>query len=470
MTQVISNKKPPYLLMMVATVLYLGVTTFFEEGITSLDSIYSALMTTTEFYLTFALCAILFLLVLFIAKRHFGIGINWPFFLLCLVLFLTDVIGVCLFPELTVLCGVYHMTTTLRLRYIAFWLAACMAFYVFFAIMPKTVKSSNDWNVVYWGGIIVALSSCLYSYVKEWFIYSSILNPAQALDPYYSPRSFTNNRNTYASLLLIGIFASFYLFTRTRKWWYFAIGVFLGVNVILTLSKTAIMCAIVFLFIFVIYDCVKTVKTNPFLSSLILILVAFFFIFPFLVRPLGLAEKYDVLAKIDSYVRNITDLHDIHGFSSLMDRSNIWSTILTFSFSDLTKTLFGIGDWNFSWYLGFLMGGNGAYIESAHSGFFDVLGRLGLIGVAFYLVLLGYFVCGIVDNYKHKRNGSTVLVAIWVCSLIHGLFEDTNFLNMQTKPMILLFMAYMPMLTNWYFDEHPEKEDKWIVSPASLRI
>jgi hypothetical protein len=460
MTQALTNKKPPYLLMYIVTLVYLVVTAFFEEGVAYFDPVYTTLMSSTEFYLTFSLCVVLFLTVIYIAKHYFGIRINWVFFSLVVLLFLIDVVAILSFPEWTVLIGVYHVTTPLRLRYITFWLAACMAFYVFFAIMPKSVETIRSWNFYFIGAIAISVSACVYSYVHEWNKYVSFFDPNLLLRLYDAPVSFTNNRNTYGTLLLIGLLCSFYLFSNTRKRFYFIFGIFFFLNAIMTFSKTCIICSFLFIFLFSVYEIVTTFKSHPITRSIYAFLLMAVIVFAFLINPLGLA-KVGLFNKISIYISNFFDTSGGWSIDSLGMRSSIWSIILVDSFKNPIRFLFGMGNWNFSWYLGFAINGSYSYIESAHSGLLDVIGRLGFFGFIFYASLFGYFLFLFASASKRNKGASYVALFMWACTLIHGLFEDTNFLNMQAKDMMLLFMSYIPVLPSSAVSKGSEKEMRW---------
>jgi hypothetical protein len=467
MTQAITNKKPPYLLMYIVTLVYLVVTAFFEEGVAYFDPVYTTLMSATEFYLTFSLCVVLFLTVTSIAKHYFGIRINWVFFSLVVMLFLIDVVAILLFPEWTVLTGVYHLTTSLRIRYIIFWLAACMAFYVFFAIMPKSVKNVRDWNFYFLGAIVIALSACFYSYFKESSSYLYFFDQSKDFNNYVAPVSFTNNRNTYGTLLMIGVLSSLYLFKKSRNVFFPIISIFFFINLLFSFSKTSILCALIAIIVFAFDEYVCTVKSHPVISSFAIVLFVFCLLFPLFVKKITFLSGNHFFSRIISNNFIFFDYGNPVYFDSLDERIDILSDIFVLCSKNIGSLFFGFGDWNFSWYLGFCRNGSSSYIESAHSGLFDVFGRSGLIGVVLYLGLIIYFFIIALKNYKARRNGAAFSLTIFICVLLHGYFEDTNFLNMQAKPMMFLFMAFMPMLTDLYFGKKANATVGWEKEYAS---
>ncbi|MCI1245314.1 MAG: hypothetical protein LKG11_05170 [Bacilli bacterium] len=452
-------KKPPYLLMMIVTIAYLVVTAFFEEGVAFFDPVYTTLMSGTEFYLTFALCVVLALMVFYLARFRFHIKTNWVFLSLVSLLFVIDVVAVFCFPEFTVGGGVYHLTTDLRFRYVTFWAAACIAFYVMFAIMPKSVINVRQWNVYFFGGLVIGVSACIYSYIVETSTYAVILDP-QNSSINANLLSFTNNRNTYGTVVFVAMVSSFFLAANTRRWWWSVVGVFLLANQFLIQSRTSLVISILFALFYFVWNLVKTFKSHLAISIVKISILALLVSFLFSIKPSGLADKVPFLSKVSQYFSFYYDLTNPSTTSSFYSRSNIWSLLLTLVFSDPVRILFGTGDWNFSWLLGSQIDGLAPSIGSAHSGFFDVLGRLGLLGVTLYIALLSYFVFCYVKCLKAKRYGTTLSLALFVCVLFHGLFEDTNFLNMQTKDMMLLFMTYMPLMTNLALLKKPGTKEK----------
>jgi hypothetical protein len=459
MTQAIATKKPPYLLMYIVTLVYLVVTAFFEEGVAYFDPVYTTLMSSTEFYLTFSLCAVLFLTVIYIAKHYFGIRINWVFFSLVVLLFLIDVVAILSFPEWTVLTGVYHVTVSLRLRYITFWLAACMAFYVFFAIMPKSVNNVKAWGVYYLLAIIIVLSAIIYSYITESSKYVSFFSGEMDKFKIYIV-SYTNNRNTYGTLLIVGIASSILAFQYSRKIICFFTSFFFYVNSLFVGGRSSLICATFLLLGFIVFDLIRNIKRRPFLNSLFLFLIlacclSIFFL------PNVIGQPNNFLGTISKYFSTLFNFSDFRFSETISTRTSIWEDIISILFSNSFRAFFGVGDWNFSWLLGFHVSGSSSYIESAHSGFFDVMGRFGVLGLCFYLAMISYFIYVCYKNLKSNHIETVTSLLLFFCVLFHGLSEDTNFLNMQSKDMMFLFLVFMPVITTHQLDAKTANTAGW---------
>lgn len=331
-----------------------------------------------------------------------------------------------------------------------------MAFYVFFNIMPKTVAFVGQWNFYFVGGLFIGLCGIVYSYFHDFTVYQQIFS-SQTSTVAQEITSFTNNKNTFGTLLLISVCCSEYLYYSTRKYVFKYLTIFVLIHLLLCGSKSSLFCALLLL----VYDFIKDIflgfkaanrKAIIFtcVSLAILVFLAIFAFsfqnsFPFIKKSLYWASELFSASTLDS----------------LSGRVAYWETCITVWTSSPLSFLFGIGDWNFSWYFGFYYSAGPAYIESAHSGFFDIACRLGLFGLIVWLLLLVYFVVCLAKNKRDKIANFDIQLLLFLVVILHGLFEDTNFLNMQAKDMMLLFVVFMPVLTNCRLSK-TSKGDEWV--------
>ena len=453
------TKIRPYLAIGVLIFIYLIFTAYLEEGISLIDAVFTSEMTYVEFYLTFALVSVLWLTIIVISVRSFSITINWAVFAFVALLFVVDVVAIVSFPSVTIgSTSIYRLTADLRFRYIIDWLSCCMAFYVMFAVLPRVVFSERQLDFYFIGAIIIGLFAVLFSLIVEFQSYASFFNVSTSFSNYSSPVSFTNNKNTFGTLLMICVLCSGYL--RVKKaniiWSFFSF--FFFFETIIVSSKTAIFAETLFLLCLYSWLFVKEFKNHPlitvirFLTFLILIVGAIVFV------------KNSELPFWNKLRQFLLSFFTSSGWL-LEGRTDIWQSILT-NIDSPVKLLFGTGDWNFSWYLGIISTNNGLKIESAHSGFFDVFGRLGLFGLCLYLALLVFFLRIIWNDFKKRRTTSFVRLLIFASIILHGLAEDTNFLNMQAKTMMVTFIAFVPTLVNWYSDK--TQSEKSVPSSVDL--
>jgi hypothetical protein len=449
------KRKKPYFFAGLLVMVYLVITAFFEEGVAYFDPVYTTLMSDTEFFLTFSICVIMWISIVLIGKRFFSISINWVFAIVVACLFFVDVMAICFFPTFSVsTSGVYYLSGQLKIRYIIFWLSACMAFYVFFAIMPKIVVSTEQYNIYFILCVFIAVVSTIYSYLREWPSYVSFFNPSTNMKDFHSPISFTNNKNTYGTLLLFGLLSVGYLRMKTSRKWWSLLGVYFLVNLLFVLSKAAILIGLFFSVSFLIWLYVTRLKSHPIITNAYL----FFFIAVSIFTCVYLRASGNKL-----FSRIIQDIpYYFSGqFDSLASRADIWESAFGILDNPL-RLFFGIGDWNFSYYLGFDYSSGTTYIESAHSGLVDVFCRFGICGFLIFISMLIFYFFLLANSFKHKRSSAFVNLLIFICVFSHGFVEDTNFLNMQAKSMLSLFMVFMPLLCDWNRDRQGDSND-WIL-------
>jgi len=462
----LNAKNSPNLLMTIVTAVYLVITAFFEEGVAYFDPIYTTLMSGVEFYLTFSVCVILALAIFYLAGHFFRTKVNWVFLSLIAVLFLIDIVALLVFPEFSGDGGGYHLTMDLRIRYIAFWAAACLAFYVMLVIMPHTAINNRQWNLYFFGGMVIGVSTCIYSYIVEAPQYAFLFIKSDNAPIIVNLLSFTNNSNTFGIVVFIGMVSSFFLVVNTRRWWYAVAGYFLLANQFLIQSRIALLLSVFFAIFYFVWNLVVTFKSHI-VWSIVKILFGFsVVIFLFLIKPTGLGDNVAFLGNVSKLVSFDYDLTNPNTSASFYSRVDLWSSLFASMVTNPVRVLFGVGDWNFSWYFGFLTSGSNPIIESAHNGLFDVFGRHGIVGVLFYVALLVYFVVCYVKCRKAKLYSTILSLALFICVLLHGLFEDTNFLNMQGKDMMLLFMTYMPLMTNCVLLKSPERAKQQNIARA----
>jgi O-antigen ligase len=454
------KKRYLYLITSVLMVLFLAATVVFEESTAFLDIPFSSQMSDVEFYLSFSIVLFLAMSILYISFHYYKISINWIFIVLCALLLAGDVIAVLTFPTESHLASdpssVYLLTPFIRLRFIASWFIACFAFYLIFAVFPKLSITSRTWDFYFYAVIAVALVAILYSYISEGASYSNIFSHIQNEGDYQPPQSFTNNRNTYGALLWMGIMATLFMHVRNHRWWDFLIVLFLYLNVLLTISRTSIICSSIFILAWFIWFYAATVKTHPVGDNVVLGVILFLIVLAVIVVNTPLIYH---LPRIRHLVEKLKDqLGNVQGFT-LDWRTPIWSATIDVWKSSPLTILFGLGDWNFTWYLGWYYEGFGAgAMGYAHSGFFDVLGRLGLFGIVMYGLMLAYFVFLIIKSFKAKHRTTFTTLLMLVMMLCHSFSESTDLLDATTEDLVLLVMIFCPLLTDIYQDHDPEIE------------
>lgn len=444
----------PYLLVYIVEVLFLVATAFFEEGVAFFDPIYTTVMSDCEFCLSFFIVCILFFIFVVLARRDFSIKVNWPFFVLFAVLFVSDVVAIYCFPEFFVDKELYRLSPNLRLRFSFSWLAACFALYSIFCIIPKTVKSKRQWAFYFWGGIIVSFCAIFYSYIVESQSYYTIFHHASDARDFPNIVSFTNNKNTYGILLFIGTCSAIYLSAFCKRWFYVLFAWFFFLNQVVCGSKTSLVCSAILIVAFFIWRFVTQVKYHPFIEILLCSLAIAFVAFVFIAYFLRIGAGVSIIAAFYSYMDEIITPPFGTRFGTFNDRVGVWQIAFSVLSSSPLFLVFGMGSINSGYVLGACLPESDFSIGSAHSGFVDVICRFGIIGLLCYVFILVYFIVLVVKNLKAKHKETVISLFIFIAVLLHGILEDTNFLSAQTKNIMLLFITFVPVLTDHYLDKN----------------
>jgi hypothetical protein len=449
-----ATKTIPYLFVFLTLIAYLAVTAFLEEEIAFFDPVYTSLMNDWEYFLTLSCSLLLGVFMVYLSIKLFNVKPNYVFIFIAVFLLAIDAVAIFSFPSGHFVSPndssiVYTLTTMERIRHFTSWFASLLAIYMLLVISPKITIGSKAWDIVFFGLIVFSLVAIVHSYVTEYDLYQKILDPSIDFQNSLAPISFTNNRNTFGFVLLLGIMSCAYLHSVRHWWWTFFISLFLFANEFFIMSKTIIICSILFYFLYLLWLYVSTLKKHPVRNNIILILSIVLFLS---IALCSNAEINPFFASINKFIGRVYfEMNDV-GHATFGARIEIWKTIYGFMTSSGNTILwFGVGDHNLEQLLNVVISeGHPGPLFYAHSAFMDIFGRLGICGVIVYIALLAYGFAIIFKCIKNKQKGSWISLFMFVTLIIQGISETTSFLNMNSKSVIILVMCYVPVLTNMY--------------------
>lgn len=450
--------KTIYFIYSIFVCLFLLATVYLQERLSYFDYSSNSYFTDFEALLLTAICLFLAAILIIVAHKHYQILPNWGIFLFFAVVFVIDVIAVVSFkvPQnfIEQFGDTFEVTTMYRIRCILGWLEACVAFYLFIAILPKTARSERSWDFLFYGCIVITLIAIVYSYIFEKDVYTQLLAHADDLNNAYYPVSFMVNRNSYGWLLTMGLGATAWLNARHFRWIDFIIALFIYANEFLVMSKTCLVISTCFIFCYLIWlYCVsvrkKKVLCNCFLALFIVVLIA-----AFIFVKCGFIERFGTINRV--YQELILSIKNIN-LSTLEFRKPIWEAIFSMGKSDTTIFWFGCGDYNFDFFLSWVFSsGKVINVLSPHSGFIGTFGRLGILGLGMYALLLLFLFYHLLKGMFKRRKLSVVSFMLFVTVLVHGLIENTGFFDMSCKDAYLFASIFLPVLTEDYQERHKE--------------
>jgi hypothetical protein len=457
------NSKHIYVLMGIAIAFMFTIGAFFEEGVAFFDPVYTTIMSDLEYYLSLIAVLLSVGIFLFLAHRYYVIKINWAFFSIAVVLVVCNTIAVLAFPSVYETIGMdartgdtfpvfYLLTNPERLRFIITFSVTCLYLYLVFAVIPKVLRNSKQLTIYFYGGIVVVFVSIVWSLIYEFNVYRAYFDSSMTPTLQTVAESFYNNRNTFGTMIVIGICACGYLQCQSHHWWYYLImGVF-SAELFFVLSKTSMLLVSIFWVAFLIYRYVITLKAHPVKNNVILgvLLAIAGFLAWFIVS--GTIQKTPSINKIfKNFVDAIADTSE----DTMASRANIWKLCIQ-ELNNPLRIIFGMGDGNFMWLLGPMMNNGIVRLGYTHNGILAMLDYGGIVRLGIYAAMLIYFLLLVIQNFRHKHTNTFICLLAFILMFIQSFVETTSFMGADSKSLSLLIMIYLPVLTDNFQDKHKE--------------
>jgi hypothetical protein len=459
---VAAKAKHVYVLVGIAMLFMFTIGAFFEEGVAFFDPVYTTIMSDLEYYLSLIAVLLSVTCFLFLVHRFYTIKINWVFLSIALTLVVCNAVAVLTFPSIYTAVGmdshsntysiVYLLTDSERVRSIITFAVTCLYLYLTLVIVPKVLRSSRQLTLYFYGSIVLVVVAIIWSLIYERDIYMYYFNPDENPTSSTVVMSFFNNRNTYGTMILMGVCACGYLQCQSRHWWNYLLMVVFSLELFFVISKTSMLLVAFFMTAFLIYRYVLTVKRHWIKDNIVLVLILSLIGFLTWEVVSGSIMNVPVLGKI---AKNVMDTIDETGTDTIETRMIIWRICLQ-ELNSPMRIIFGMGDGSFMWLLGPLAGSGQRLLGYTHNGLLAMLDYGGVIRLAAYIAMLVYFFVVIIQNFRHKHVTTFVSLMMLLVFFIHGFVETTSFMGADTKSLGLLIMVFLPVLTDHYQDKHKE--------------
>lgn len=450
-----------YVLLFWSLFLLFIVGAFFQERIALFSDHPTTAMNTVEFYLSFACILVCVVAYLILVHRNFRIGIAWGWLILFLILFAGNAVGLFTFDTFVSGSGVYRgeefmnehtFTIAERMEYLCCFFVACIFFYIFFAIMPKTFHNIRRFHFVWYMAVIIVLAMIVYSLIAEWPLYQQSFTPGQKW-VIVECRSFTNNPNTFAYAIMMGIGSLMLLHNRRSHWYWIAVMLLLGLYQVLLGSGSGAIGSWVMIVVYLVYRFRMTLWSYTgrnvlfgllFVGSFLAVLICVFAQVggegSFFYR-LGAVLKRDHFSETSGALRLVT-----------------WQRIFD-SLNTPLKLIFGVGDTQAYYYLGVIdIPAHISLIAYAHNGFFHQLLSGGLLRLGIYLFLIVRFVYLCFQGFKDKHHICMAALIIMVGLLVRSFLETTSFLSMESSAACMQLLVILPVEVVAFLKKHPEVE------------
>ena len=447
----------PHILMGILILLCLALGAFLINEIAFFNVGFSVSqkMDNVEYSFLFGAFLALYLGIVFLKRTYFPAPTNWALFAGTIAFFGLGVVAIFAFPETKDVHSLYSGTDVLysqdlseRFRDLLWLSVSCLSFYLLAGIAPRCSLPKDFIRFCCLGIIITALFSIVWSLIVEWETYVSYFQDPEGALRVVS--SFLNNRNTFGTILLMGIVATFILHAYRPFFYHWILVIGFLFEMIFVFSKTAMVLGALSLAIFSFYRFLLTMKGHALRNwlsfGIIVVTVALFY---WLLN--GLLPKDNGMVVL---YNNLVGLFSKFDGASFDSRMRIWEASIAM-FDGPVSLLFGFGYRNVDYLEGII---NHAYYVTGvtHNGWLEIFLRSGILGSTICLAMLIYLIYATFDA---QAKGSRIALPAFFALLVaisHGATESTDLFRMDGKSMIFgLFALYLP-LAEHYRAKHGE--------------
>jgi len=311
----------------------------------------------------------------------------------------------------------------------------------FFSSAMVSTKYVYRWVL----GIVIAvvLAEVLYSLVMEWeeyvYVFENFSEGARL-----SITSFTTNTNIYAFNLTMGVYAvgSLFMSEKNLRWIYPLLGILFSILIVFTVSKTAMLAIVLYVFVYGGMLIYRVLKKRPMLlkmtmTSLIVLMVV----------------GYQSIWMIDHPImERIQSLLTSSALGSFTSRVDIWIEGMTLFQNQ--NTFFGYGLGLSNTYLGVataIRTGNIGQImyqvvnDRFHNGFLEILVSYGLVGTLLLTIAHWEYMKALIA--MTKRYAITIpMWALLFSFAVQMMFEDRILFRPDLSGVFFLVLLILPLV------------------------
>jgi len=298
---------------------------------------------------------------------------------------------------------------------------------VFFLCIPAGVCISKKGLGAFMSLIVVlGTVACIYNMVIN---FRGIMNILAVHEPYAVDfKSFYANRNSFAQLLFFSTVANTYLLTCNNFLMNWLLYPVIGLNLIATISRTAIASVIIFGMTFVFLHSREKIKLL--IVSSITAGLLFLFI--------------NANKEAANFIKNILIREDI-GTASRID---LW--ILGLSTFDHWKWIFGLGylsSVNIVRSAGYNFRNAGFDSHEFHNFYVETLIGGGVVDLVLFAIVFSFIIYKVKNIYEKDRNTGILYISSFFGLLFYAGFESISFFSLgYVSSLFTIFFITVPLL------------------------
>jgi O-antigen ligase len=339
--------------------------------------------------------------------------------------------------------SIFTLSTMKIFQGIFYGMSVGMILYTLYFFSSAMVSTKYLYRWVLGIVIAVVLAEVLYSLVMEWeeyvFVFENFSEGARL-----SITSFTTNTNIYAFNLTMGVYAvgSLFMSEKNLRWIYPLLGILFSILIVFTVSKTAMLAIVLYVFVYGGMLIYRVLKKRPMLlkmtmTSLIVLMVV----------------GYQSIWMIDHPImERIQSLLTSSALGSFTSRVDIWIEGMTLFQNQ--NTFFGYGLGLSNTYLGVataIRTGNIGQImyqvvnDRFHNGFLEILVSYGLVGTLLLTIAHWEYMKALIA--MTKRYAITIpMWALLFSFAVQMMFEDRIIFRPDLSGVFFLVLLILPLV------------------------
>lgn len=358
---------------------------------------------------------VVILIFIFLEIKTFKMKINIPLLVILSCLFIMNLIVIITTPLENTFGYIYldepgsvliTITNEYKAMYIICFFLLLMNIYISFNYLVFRVEFKRQFAwlclLIIFGGLVFVA----YSYITEYEVYIVFLQNMSSSVINHNPKSFTNNRNNYAAILLGAAFCSYAMYAVSKKHIFWIIGLFFCINVVFPMSRICLLLSIILTLLFFFYVMIVSWKEHKFRNANLIFLVLLFL-------SIFIAMCFTV-EEIREYIERIL----LNRHSSINSRTPLWE--LATSMTQGFHRFIGLGHGYFNTAFSQI---NIENVKMPHNLYIQTYASLGFLGLALLASLICFIIYKIVRLYKNNKDASLMSIIGSIIVLAYYIVE-----------------------------------------------
>ena len=323
---------------------------------------------------------------------------------------------------------IYHLVYPISWIHKMFFTFASLlittVFYILIIVFPKRLKNLN---FLIFMGICVfffLLVLATYSYITEADKYAryvdAFFHGDTGLIQYYAMKSFITHRVPYGVCMMLGVMFALVLHGFTKKWYWSIPIVFCYVNMFFSYCKTSLALSALAIFVYVIFELVRTIKKHKVLNITILSAIGAAVLVVSVISIISIASKGKFISQIYRIYDSYTD------GSTTTSRFYIWKNIQ----NELSGGwwILGRGFGTHNYFLYPMNRINNDDVCPSHSSYYAVMGAGGIFNLIGFIGVYAYFAYIFYKCFKVNKVMTLGLSIGFFTFFLYSFTEGVNYL------------------------------------------